>query len=190
MSRIGSTPDHGPVRCGRRHQRERLHRRGEGPQGHPRATSCPSRSRCRNKTARSPSSVSDDERESKAPARPDPVADQQHGRLASPRASRRSSRSSASATAANAKGNDALELQLGFSPTRSTSRRPRASSSRSRSADPDHRESASTSSWSARWPPTSVPSRSLSRTRARAFVTRVSTGHAQGRKGREVNAPP
>ena len=110
-------------------------------------------------------------------ARSDAVAGREHGHRRDRRASARSSTSSASATAPRRRAPTASSWRSA-SRTRSSSTPPRASSSSSPSP-PASRCTGSTSSWSARWPRTSVPGASRSRTRARACATSTSTSAAR-----------
>ena len=86
----------------------------------------------------------------------------------------RNSRSSASAIGPRPRASGALELALGFSHPVSVSA-PDGIEFESPSQTKINVKLGSTSSWSAKWPPTSASGASPSRTRARAFATPVST---------------
>ena len=150
----------------------------------PKGTLTPHRRR-----ARSPSRTSDgvlevkrpdDEREQPFPARPDPHPDQQHGRRRD-RGLREEARDRRRGLPRPVQGPDPAGVPARLLATRSRSTPPRASPSPSR-ARPGSASRASTSSWSARSPPTSASCASPSPTRARAFATRASTSAARSER--------
>ena len=122
----------------------------------------------------------DDERDSRARARPHPHAAGQHGHRRHRPGSRRRSRSSASATGSRPEGRD-LEFALGFShpvPVKA----PDGITFEVEAPDPVRGRAASTSSRSARSPPTSASCASPTRTRARACATRARSSAARSER--------
>ena len=122
----------------------------------------------------------DDERESRLAARPDPHADQQHGRRRH-RGLREEARDRRRGLPRPVQGPDPAGVPARLLATRSRSTPPTASPSPSR-ARPGSASRASTSSWSARSPPTSASCASPSPTRARAFATPASTSAARSER--------
>ena len=152
----------------------------QGPQGHPVAHRGRSDHRREGRGRRPRGQASRRRAREPLAARPDPHADQQHGRRRDRRL-REEARDRGRGLPRPVQGPDPAGVPARLLATRSSSTPPRASPSPSR-ARPGSASRASTSSSSARWPPRSASCASPSPTRARAFATPASTSAARSER--------